>query len=97
MGARAAIDIVCSELVGDAGTFDQKFNALADLGKLSTHDIAIVKAAVNVGNASAHRGHIPTQEDVDSVVQICERLVEGHYILPSAASRLSLLVCPLKG
>ena len=88
MGIRAVIDIVCVDLIGDVGSFEQKVTMLRTRNLISDADRVHIMAAVDVGNASAHRGHVPDQEDVGTLLSVCERLVHGYYVLPTATQRL---------
>jgi hypothetical protein len=43
--------------VGDVGTFEQKLKALEDDGYVSKRNREVLDAALDAGNATAHRGH----------------------------------------
>lgn len=88
MGIRAAFDILCVEWVGDIGGFDRKLANALKLGKISQVDYMHLSTAVDVGNASAHRGHTPNDEDTITLLSICERILYGHYILPKKTDQL---------
>jgi hypothetical protein len=75
MGARALVDMVILNEVGDVGTFVQKLNALETKGILSAQQREILAAALDVGNAAAHRGHRPQSEHVQHVMEIVENLL----------------------
>jgi Domain of unknown function (DUF4145) len=88
MGVRAVIDIVCVELVGDQGTFETKLRLIQGKGSISEAERLILSAAIDAGSASAHRGHVPSPEDITTLIDITERLLHGHYILPAAAQKV---------
>jgi hypothetical protein len=88
MGVRAIIDLVCVELIGDVGSFDKKVASLRDEGHITATEQTILAAAIDAGSAAAHRGHIPTRDDLTTLIDIAERVVYGHYILPGAARKL---------
>lgn len=90
MGVRAAIDTACNDLVGDSGGFDAKLKELARLGHISDAQRETLVAVVQVGHASAHRGHTPNATDVDSTVDILERLLKSLYLDPETARRLKM-------
>jgi len=88
MGVRAAIDMTCNHLVGDVGGFDKKLDALRDSALVSEAQRHALGAVVQVGHASAHRGHIPDVGDVNDVLDILERMLKAHYVDPHTAARL---------
>lgn len=75
MGARALVDMVILNEVGDVGSFVQKLDFLEAKGILSTRQRDILAAALDVGNAAAHRGHRPKEEHVQHVMEIVENLL----------------------
>lgn len=89
MGMRAALDLLFARLLGsDQGTFEQKVKALCDRQFISTSERDHVYATIDAGSASAHRGHVPDQADVQTILVICERLLQAHFVLPEATRRL---------
>lgn len=88
MGARAILDMVIQDQVGDQGAFKLGLDALAEKGLLSSHDRILLEAAIEAGNAAAHRGFAPKQDDVHRVVAIAEHLLNSLYVLKGAAKGL---------
>ena len=88
MGLRAVIDMVCNDLVGDKGSFASKLEALFDQGYISASQKEILSSALEVGHASAHRGHFPHVEDLKDLIAIVEHLLQGIYIHRPAAEKL---------
>ncbi len=89
MGVRTAFDVLFVELLdGDVGSFEQKVSMLTAKNLISPSERQHVLAALDVGSASAHRGHMPDKEDLETILAVCERLLHAHYILPSATQRL---------
>jgi hypothetical protein len=84
MGARALIDAVIRRNAGDKQNFNQGLNALAEKYLISEQDRGIIEAAIDVGHASAHRGHKPTPEDVNVVIDIVERLIHTDILAEQA-------------
>ena len=80
MGARALVDMVILEKVGDVGSFPQKLTALEGGGYLSRSNRETLEAALDVGNAAAHRGHRPKPEHVQSVMDIVENLIQSTLL-----------------
>ncbi|MHB0974185.1 MAG: DUF4145 domain-containing protein [Thiobacillus sp.] len=88
MGVRAVIDVVCVTLVGDGGSFENKLNLLKGHGHISDVERAILSAAIDAGSASAHRGYVPSREDLTTLLDIVEHLLQAQYILPDAVERM---------
>jgi len=88
MGARALIDLVMFDKVGDRGTFGEKLDALSSKGYVSTLNRQFLEAALEAGHAATHRGHEPTAEDVNRVMDIIENLLQAVYVLKGAADKL---------
>lgn len=88
MGARALVDITILDKVGDAGTFQQKLQLMVEKGFLSRESSEFLSAALDAGNAAAHRGYYPTSEQLDHVMDIVENLLQAVYVLKDAAAEL---------
>ena len=88
MGLRAVIDMVCNKLVGDLGRFDKKLEALLEKGFINKNEREILAIAVDAGSASAHRGHTPKKEDLNTLLDIVEHLLKGVYVLRPASEKL---------
>lgn len=80
MGARALIDAFLTKNVGDRGTFKQGLAALVEEQFLVEQQREILETAVEVGNASAHRGHHPNSGTVDTVMDIVENLIHNECL-----------------
>jgi len=89
MGARCLIDLVALDTVGDAGSFAQKLTALAEEGLIASKNREHLEAALNVGNAASHRGHNPTTDGLNSVMDIIENFLQATYIFGSVAEELN--------
>lgn len=88
MGVRAAIDMTCNDLVGDVGGFEAKLKELVSLGHVSQLQRETLSAVINMGHASAHRGHIPALADIASIVDILERLLKSLYLDADTVQRI---------
>ena len=76
MGARALIDMVMIDKVGDKRTFADKLNALHNNGLVSSKHRQVLKAAFDVGSAAIHRGHRSDSKQVQLVMDIVENLLQ---------------------
>ena len=88
MGVRAVIDVVCVGLVGDTGTFEGKLELLKEGRHISETERSILSAAINAGSASAHRGYVPSRDDIVTLLDIVEHLLRAQYVLPAAAEKM---------
>ncbi len=94
MGARTLVDMLIVEKVGDVGTFKQKLDTLAARGFIGTAQVEILDAALDAGSAAAHRGHTPSFEEVNAVMDIVENLLKAVYVLPDMAKSLKKTTPP---
>lgn len=88
MGARALLDMVIVEKVGDVGTFAEKLRKLESEEYISGKNRRVLEAALDVGSAAAHRGHAAKKSQVDAVMDIVENLLQAVYVLPDLAEEL---------
>ncbi len=88
MGARAVLDRVIVDTIGDVGSFEQKMEKLEAGRHISAKGREILDAALDAGNAAAHRGYAPTVKQVHSVMDIVENLVHSTYVLERVAKEV---------
>lgn len=81
MGLRSVIDMVCNDQVGDIGSFAEKLHTLEEKKLITPKKRKIIETALEVGHASIHRGHFPTAEDLQVVMDIVDHLLEELYVL----------------
>lgn len=86
MGARALIDAYITRRVGDQGTFTKGLKKLVEKSFISETHRVIVAAAVDAGSASAHRGHCPSANDINVVIDIVENLIHNELLADPAAA-----------
>jgi len=80
MGARAVIDMAIAKRVGDQGGFSMGLNALEQANLLSKQERPLIEAAFDAGSAAMHRGHQPTIDDLNTVIDIVERVVHAEVL-----------------
>ena len=88
MGARAVLDRVIVDTIGDVGPFEQKLKELEAERHISAKGREILDAALEAGNAAAHRGYAPTVKHVHAVMDIVENLVHSTYVLERVAKEI---------
>ena len=84
MGVRALIDAVIRRTVGDQDNFAKGLDELSGKYLISERDRGIIEAAIDVGHASAHRGHKPSSNDVNVVIDIVERMIHAEILAEQA-------------
>lgn len=85
MGARALLDVVIVDKIGDVGTFQEKLKKLQDDGCVSPSQLKFLEVALDAGNAAVHRGHIPSTKNIHRVMNIVENLIQALYVLEHEA------------
>jgi len=76
------------EKIGDIGGFKEKLRELEKQGFVSPQNREALYAALEVGNAAAHRGHAATASDVQDVLDIVETMLQAVYLFPDMARNL---------
>jgi hypothetical protein len=84
----AVLDEVYRSLDADNRSFKQKLEIFATDGFIGTAQVEILDAALDAGSAAAHRGHTPSFEQVNAVMDIVENLLKAVYVLPDMAESL---------
>jgi hypothetical protein len=80
MGARAVIDRAVAKKIGDRGNFSVGLDELQKNNLLSQQERAIIEAAFEAGSAAMHRGHQPTIDSLNTVIDIVERVVHAEVL-----------------
>jgi hypothetical protein len=88
MGARALVDMLLTEKVGDVGTFKKKLHEFETKGFVSAKNRAVLDAVLDLGHAASHRGHAASEENVLAVMDIVENMLQAVYIFPAIEERL---------
>jgi hypothetical protein len=94
MGARATLEHVMIDKVGDVGNFTVKMDEMEKDGYLSRRQRMDLDTILEAGHATIHRGWKPTDEQISTVLDITERLIESTYIHNERAARLAQAVPP---
>jgi len=81
---QAVIDKAIAKQVGDHGTFAQGIDALEKAGLIGKLDRPLIEAAFDAGSASMHRGHQPSTESLNTVIDIVERVVHAEVLAEKA-------------
>ncbi|MBU9382119.1 DUF4145 domain-containing protein [Burkholderia gladioli] len=90
MGVRAVLELaVIDKIGGDRRSFAENLNALYDQGHVSLLMKDRLATVLDVGSATIHRGHSPTREDLNVLVDIMEHIIESLYIHEEDVKRLA--------
>src|SRR5258708_35523717 len=76
MGIRATLEAVMLDKVGDQQNFERNLNAFEKAGYLSLIQRDSVAAILEAGHATIHRGWEPTDQDIKTLLDITESVVE---------------------
>lgn len=87
-GSRTLIDRLIVLTVGDKGSFQKGLRALEDTGKLSSHERECLNPVVGAGNAAAHRGWAPSQEQLTVILDTVEGLIYRLLVQPKLLEEL---------
>ncbi len=88
MGLRSVIDMVCNDQVGDIGSFAGKLHKLEEKRLITPNKRKIIENLLKVGHASIHRGHFPTDKNLQVVMNIVDHLLEELYVLDKTSESL---------
>ncbi len=89
MGIRTLFDFYLQKQLPNYQNFSAGIKELRKQGHFSSLDEDLIKTVVDLGNAAAHRGHIPSSEDLEVCIQVYARLVVGDRDLRSRVSDLA--------
>ncbi|MCK9988876.1 MAG: hypothetical protein AzoDbin1_05348 [Azoarcus sp.] len=85
MGIRAVIEAIMIDKVGDQGTFRKNLSEFQNKGFISTFQLGILEAVLELGHASIHREFIPDTDQLGVALDIMENLVHELYLLEDRA------------
>ena len=80
-GIRTVLDMMIVDKIGDEGTFKDKVDKLVADGHINADEGKIMTAVIDAGNASAHRGFMPDDDVLSSMMDILERLIDKFYMV----------------
>jgi len=78
MGLRTVFDLVANDKVKES-TFNKNLDSLFQSGYINSNQKEVLRSALEVGHAAAHRGYIPSMEDIDEVKDIMYHLLVSVY------------------
>lgn len=94
MGIRALLENVMVEKVGDHGAFSANLKAFETDGYVSRNQRERLETILEAGHAAMHRLYKPSKEDLITLVDIAESIVESIYIHHPKVERLKKGIPP---
>jgi hypothetical protein len=94
MGIRAALEQVMIATVGDLDTFNKKLDAFQNAGYISLLQRDALRATLDVGDAAMHRGHLPSDQDLNLALDIVEGVFAPIFAHKDEAQKLGDAVPP---
>ena len=76
MGIRAALENVMVNKVDDTGIFNTNMDAFQAAGYLSVRQKFNLETILEAGHATIHRGWVPTDDDIITLLDISESIIE---------------------
>ena len=89
MGIRAALEQIMILKVGDLQTFDQKLDKFQGAGYISTLQRDALRSVLDVGDAAMHRGHMPTEDELNVALDILEGVFAPIYDHSAKAEKMA--------
>ncbi|MFT0733833.1 DUF4145 domain-containing protein [Ralstonia wenshanensis] len=95
MGVRAVLEQTMIEKIGgDRRSFDANLDELLDKGYISALMRQQLAVVLDAGSAAIHRGHTPTKEDLLTLVDIMEHVIQSLYIHEEDVKRVAARTPP---
>ncbi|MBB1425431.1 DUF4145 domain-containing protein [Shewanella sp. SG44-2] len=88
MGVRSLIEKVMIAKVGDNRSFAKNLNAFASKGFVSIKQKENLSTILEAGHAAIHRKYNPRENEVITVLDITEHIIESVYLHESKVSNL---------
>jgi hypothetical protein len=96
MGIRALLEQIMVTKCGDRGTFNKNLDAFQTDGYVSPVQRERLKTVLEVGHAAIHRGYKPSKEDLMTLVDLTEVIVQTFYLHGSKVEDLKKKIPPRK-
>lgn len=97
IGIRTSFDIAAVQLgANEAASFADKIQQLVETGKITEADRRRIAQLVDAGGASAHRGWVPSPNELDAMMDILEHFIELSIVEPKRKEALDLRAAALK-
>lgn len=89
MGIRSLLERIMITKVGqDCGTFAKNIAKFEELGYLSSKERARLDTILDAGHATIHRAFEPTKDDIITLIDLTEHIVETVYVHEGPVEKL---------
>ncbi len=92
MGIRATLEHTMIDKIGDHGKFVINLDEFQKAGYLSERQRTALDTIFEAGHAAIHRGWEPTEDDIRTLMDITESVIESVYLHGVRAERLEKVV-----
>ncbi|KHT18905.1 DUF4145 domain-containing protein [Pectobacterium brasiliense] len=80
MGVRALLEMVMIENIEDQGSFVKNLSKLKENGYISNYQFEAINKVIEAGHASMHRSYKASSDEISSIMDITENIIESIYI-----------------
>ncbi len=94
MGVRALLEQIMVSKTGDQGSFGKNMTAFEEKGFISKVQRERLEAILEVGHAAIHRAFVPTTDEVVTLIDIAEHIIETVYLHESKVKAVTQRVPP---
>jgi hypothetical protein len=94
MGVRALLEQVMIAKAGDKGTFGANLTAFEKLGHVSSKQKERLEAILDAGHAAIHRGYEPRPDELVTLLDIAEHIIESIWLHDKKVAELRKRVPP---
>lgn len=85
IGTRTLLDRAMTLQIGDKGGFARKLQFMQEEGYIGETEKDILDAMTDAGSASAHRGHKPSVQHLNTIIDTVENFIHRLFILQAGA------------
>lgn len=96
MGIRALLEQVMIEKVGDNKTFGENLKRFEEAGHVSSRQREQLATILDVGSAAIHRGYKPSEDDLTTMIELTEVLIQSIYLHQGKVKDLKGKIPPRK-
>lgn len=88
LGIRTILDLVCSSLTGETGSFQAKLTLAKKQGYMTESECEIFSVAFDAGSAAAHRGYVSDAASRDELLEIMEHILKSKFRIDLLAEKI---------
>lgn len=94
IGTRTLLDRAMTLQIGDKGGFARKLRLMQEGGYIGETEKDILDAMTDAGSASAHRGHKPSVQHLNTIIDTVENFIHRLFILRTGAESVKAATPP---